>query len=163
MHSGEIEVLMARYLGTSVTIVVPNVYYGLHIHETDLLVLTPSGYAWEIEIKTSLADLKADKKKAHGHYSNKIKRLYFAVPEDLKDKALEHIPERAGLFIIHLNSTRKYPKYVSLVKAPQINTGARKLTEKEIKKLYELATMRLWSLKEHLYRLQKEKYENNHP
>jgi hypothetical protein len=100
MHSGEIEVLMARYLGTSVTIVVPNVYYGLHIHETDLLVLTPSGYAWEIEIKTSLADLKADKKKAHGHYSNKIKRLYFAVPEDLKDKALEHIPERAGLFVI---------------------------------------------------------------
>jgi hypothetical protein len=156
MHSGEIEVLVARYLGNTATIVVPNISWGLHIHECDLLVLTSSGYAWEIEIKTSVADLKADQKKKHGHNSNKIKRLYFAVPIELQDKALELIPERAGLFVAGVGIKSHRP-YVSLVRVPKLNPRARKLTPEEIKKLYELAVLRIWSLKEVIYRLQKEK------
>jgi hypothetical protein len=156
LHAGHIEVLLARHLGTSQNVIVPNISWGLHIHEVDLLVLTQSGYVWEIEIKTSLSDLKADAKKSHGHYSEKIKRLYFAVPQELQDKALELIPERAGLFVIG-ESLVDNKLYVKLVKAPFVNKKARKLSDTEIKKVYELAALRLWSLKEIIYRLQEEK------
>jgi hypothetical protein len=153
LHAGHIEVILARYLDPQLNLIVPNVSWGLNIHEVDLLVVTQCGYAWEIEIKTSLSDLKADGNKKHGHYSEKIKRLYFAVPEELEEQALKYIPERAGLFVI-INK-----EYVKLIKPAKINTMARKLTDEEIKKVHELAAMRLWSLKEIIYRLQEEKNE----
>lgn len=149
LHAGDIEVIVAKYLNPRQNLIVPNVCWGLGLHEIDLLVLTPSKYAWEIEIKTSLTDLKADKNKRHGHYSNIIKRLYFAVPEELQEQALRYIPERAGLFVIIGT------EYIRLVRAPKINIQARKFNENEIKKLYELAAMRLWSLKEIIYRLKR--------
>jgi hypothetical protein len=162
LHSGDIEIMIARHLNPRLNLIVPNVSWGLGSYEKDLLVLTPNGYAWEIEIKVSKSDLIADKKKTHGHYSNLIKRLYFAVPEYLEKDALLHIPERAGLFIITNPFTKngKYiDSYVNLVKAPLINTKATKLSDKQIKKLYELSAMRLWSLKEVIYRLQRNKHD----
>ena len=160
MHSGDIEVMLSRYFDCRVNTIVPNVSYGLHIHEVDLLVVSHSGYATEIEIKTSLSDLKADLKKAHGHRSNKIKYLYFAVPLELRDKALELIPERAGLLVIMPN---KYNNdwYVTNIKAPIVNKQARKLTEKELIKLGSLAAMRIWSLKEIIYRHQRDNKAKN--
>jgi hypothetical protein len=140
----DIEIALANYLDYRINVIVPNISWGLRIHEVDLLVLTPSNYVWEIEIKTSIADLKADLKKPHGHYSNKIKRLYFAVPYNLKEQALSLIPERAGLFIIEKNSR------VVLIKTPKLNITAKKLSEKDINHLYRLAAMRIWTLKEHL-------------
>ena len=150
MHTGEIELAIARYFNPRLNVIVPNISWGLDLHEIDLLVLNPSNYAYEIEIKTSLSDLKADKNKKHGHFSNKIRRLYFAVPVELQKEAIEHIPERAGLLTIKTNTQ------VTLVKSPLLNIKARKFNDKEIKKLYELATMRIWNLKEIIYRLKRE-------
>lgn len=149
MHTGEIELAIARYFNPRLNVIVPNISWGLDLHEIDLLVLNPSNYAYEIEIKTSLSDLKADKNKKHGHFSNKIRRLYFAVPVELQKEAIEHIPERAGLLTIKTNTQ------VTLVKSPLLNIKARKFNDKEIKKLYELSNMRLWNLKEIIYKLQK--------
>jgi len=144
MNSFEIECALVRHLNTRINFIVPNVYWGLGLnYEADLVVVKPSGYAYEIEIKTSKADLKADKKKKfNAHYSNKFKFLYFAVPENLTNDALELIPERSGLFSIKSNGM------VSLIKTPKINKNARKLTEKEIIKLGSLSNMRMWNLKE---------------
>lgn len=159
MHTGEIEVSIARYFGTRTNLIVPNVFWGLGFpYEIDLLVVTPKKYAYEIEIKVSLSDLKADLKKKHQHYSEKIKRLYFAIPEELKDKALLLIPERAGLFIITKSFTHNghlIRENVSLIKNPKQNNTARPLTDKEIFKLYELAAMRMWNLKTIIYNIQK--------
>jgi len=149
MHSGEIELALARYFDTRENLIVPNISWGLNLHEIDLLVLNSSNYAYEIEIKISLSDLKADQNKKHQHLSNKIKRLYFAVPLELKLEALKYIPERSGLFIVEDNTR------VTLIKLPIINKNARKFNDNEIKKLYELSNMRLWNLKEIIYRLQK--------
>ena len=154
IHAGDIEIVVARYLDPRVNLIVPNVSWGLGLYEKDLFVLTPSGYAWEIEIKISKSDLIADKKKPHGHYSEKIKRLYFAVPEFLGKEALLHIPERAGLFIVIDGEEQKY---IRLLRPAKINKIARKLNDKEIEHLYKLAAMRIWSLKEIVYRLQREK------
>lgn len=150
MHSGEIELALARHLDTRQNLIVPNVFWGLNFHhEIDLLVVTQSGYAWEIEIKISIQDLKNDQKKTHCHRSDRIKRFYFAVPEKLKDQSLLHIPEHAGLFSVKNNL------WVTLVKAPKVNTQARKFNDGEIDKLYELVSMRMWNQKEINYKLQK--------
>jgi hypothetical protein len=155
MNSLDIEIAVAQHLGYRQNLIVPNVFWGLGFrHELDLLVLTPSKYAWEIEIKISKSDLIADQKKSHQHYSEKIKRLYFAVPEELKEFALLHIPERAGLFVVsqehRLNATYYGNLYTTLIKLPKINKSARILNDNEINKLYQLCAMRIWSLKQHL-------------
>ncbi|MFH0806055.1 MAG: MmcB family DNA repair protein [Patescibacteria group bacterium] len=158
LHAGHIELALANYFNFQTHLIVPNVSYGWGLnYEADLVIITPSRYAWEIEIKTSIADLKADLKKKHQHDSNKFKALYFAVPRDLKEKALELIPERAGLFVIlEPRKENKWFPAVMLIKSPKINMKADKITDKELEKLYKLAAMRIWSLKEIIYKLQKE-------
>ena len=147
MNSTQIELALVRHLNSRINLIVPNVYWGLGLHyEADLIVVKPSQWAYEIEIKTSLPDLKAEKKKRYNaHCSNKFKYLYFAVPEKLKEQALELIPERSGLFIVKEN------EMVILVRPPKINKNARKLNLNEMKKLYELCQMRIWNLKEIIY------------
>jgi hypothetical protein len=148
INSTTIELALVRHLNSRINLIVPNVFWGLGLtYEADLVVVKPSQYAYEIEIKISLSDLKAEKKKRHSaHCSNKFKYLYFAVPENLKEQASNLIPERSGLFIVKENSM------VILVKPPKINKNARKLNQKEINKLYELCQMRVWNLKEIIYR-----------
>ena len=156
MNSCEIEIAVARHLNYATNLIVPNVYWGLNFkYELDLIIVYPSHYASEVEIKVSISDLKAEKNKSsYAHESDKIKRLYFAVPYNLKDKSIALIPERAGLLSVNLV---KGFWVVSLEKAPRINKSARKLSEEEINKLRELAAMRIWNLKEALL---KEKKKN---
>ena len=156
MNSLQIEVALAKYLDYRQHLIVPNVWWGLGFrHELDLLVLTKSGYVWEIEIKISKADLLADKNKKYGHYDNRIRKLYFAVPKKLMDIAVKEIPERAGLF--EIDDLSSSWKRVTMERPAKINKNAIKLSKKEIKKLYELTAMRIWSLKEKLL----QKYNNN--
>jgi hypothetical protein len=155
MHAGDMEVILARHFNPRVNFIVPNVFWGLNFrHELDLLIVRPSLWATEIEIKVTFSDLKADKKKAHCHGSEKIRELYFAVPEKLRVKALELIPENAGLLVVLDES--KFGSRVEVVKLAKVNKFARRFTPVEIKKLGELAAMRLWSLKEVIYRLQRD-------
>jgi len=156
MHAGDIELALAYRYKWRQNLIVPNVYYGLNFrYELDLMVVTPAGWATEIEIKVSLSDLKADKKKTHDHRSNKIKYLYFAVPENLQSPALELIPERAGLFIVRYEPAVFEYNKTEAVKSPITNNAARKITTTERIKLNELATMRIWSLKRIIYGLQR--------
>jgi len=158
MHAGDIEIAIAHRYGWRRYFIVPNVHWGLNFwHELDMLVVSPVGWATEIEIKVSASDLKADKKKIHGHRSDRIRQLYFAVPEDLRAKAMELIPERAGLIIVKPDMAPYAYGKTEIVKTPKTNSGARKLNEKELQKLGKLAAMRIWSLKAVVYRQQREK------
>ena len=62
MNSCEIEIAIAKHFNTRVNLIVPNIYWGLGFdYELDLIIVTQSHYAWEVEIKTSISDLKAEK------------------------------------------------------------------------------------------------------
>lgn len=163
MHAGDIEIAIARRYGWREYFIVPNVRWGLGFrHELDMLVVSPSGYATEIEIKVTASDLKVDQKKRHGHrdYLNRIRYLYFAVPESLQVKAMELIPERAGLIIVRpqllfYDPVESLKPRTEIVKRAATDTSARKLDATELQKLGKLAAMRIWSLKEALYRAQR--------
>ena len=158
LHAGGIELALAYRYKWRQNLIVPNVYYGLDFrYELDLMIVTPAGWATEVEIKISLSDLKADQKKTHNHHSNRIKYLYFAVPEKLQAQALELIPERAGLFIVRPDLQLYDYRKTEIAKSPTTNKSARKITTAERIKLNELATMRIWSLKKVCYGLQRER------
>lgn len=74
--------------------------------ESDYLALTKSGYWYEIEVKISRADFKADfkKEKKHKYLSNRYNNAtpnyyYYAVPENLV--SVNEVPEYAGLIYIN--------------------------------------------------------------
>ena len=155
MHAGDIELAIAHRFGYRRYFIVPNISWGLwFMHELDMLVVSPANWATEVEIKISVSDLKADQKKRHDHYSTRIRYLYFAVPEDLQEKALALIPDRAGLIIVrHDVPGQKLPtsRKTEIVRSPKTNKAARKLNDLELKKLGKLAAMRIWTLKKAAY------------
>jgi len=147
----EMEIALMSYFGIRQNIIVPNISWSfLYNHEADLIVLTGSSYATEIEIKVSKADLKKDKEKKHCHESDMIKYLDFAVPYELKDFALIEIPEHAGLL-----SVRKDGDYywVNREKAAIKNKNCRAWELGERQRLSELGCMRILGLKKKVFKL----------
>ena len=142
----DIEIAVAIYFNIRVNLIVPNISWGLFLHECDLLILTPAGFAWEIEIKITKADLIKDKEKKHKHYNSKIKSLYFAIPDYLKH-CIEYIPKRAGIILVnerlHCETFRK----------PETNKNARKFSLNERYHMARLGSMRIWRLKKKIQSL----------
>ena len=154
MTTLDIELAVARYFNPRTNIIIPNVSWGFGIHECYLLICTKAGYLYEVEIKTSYADLINDKKKWHNHNSDKIKELYFALPLSLS-KHYNLIPERAGILEIDIaqNYYHNQDKYAcKKVKNAVINKTS-KLTLEEKFKLTRLGTMRIFKLKEQINHL----------
>ena len=149
----DIEVAVAKHLNYRQHLIVPNVFWGMGFnHELDLAVITKARYLWEVEIKVSKSDLKADLLKRHQHFNILISRLYFAIPEALLD-FMELIPERAGIFVVSAAPPlyKNWPKIsVKEVRKAKINKSAKPLNEKQMQKMYHLAAMRIWRLKEKL-------------
>lgn len=144
--TSDIEIAIANHYGIRQNIIVPNISWGLGLHECDLLIISQNRYATEIEIKISLSDLKKDGKKRHGHYSDKIKYLYFAIPSCLA-KYIEYIPARAGIYVV--NSEHR----VFCIAKSKINNGYRCLTEGEMFQVLRLGTIRTWGLRKKLVKL----------
>lgn len=138
----EIEVRLADHFNYRQNIIVPNISWGMNMHECDLLIITKAGYATEIEIKISKSDLIKDKKKEHGHQSILIKYLYFAIPEKLdKEEIKAEIPARAGIIIINKQGKLRIDR------KPLKNNGCVKLTDSQILNIARLGAMRIWNLK----------------
>jgi len=153
MKTLDIEIAVMKYLGIRQNMIVPNVSWGMYLHECDILCLSKVGYATEVEIKITKYDLLKDKEKWHGHYDEKIAYLFFAVPESLKLIALAQIPERAGLFVAE---KKKSNGEISIVQIKNClkNKNAIKWDDKERSKLGRLGTMRILKLKEKIRKLQ---------
>ena len=158
----EIEVAMMTHLNIRQNIIVPNISWGMQVgvhfrtlHECDLLMLSKSGYATEIEIKVSKHDLLKDAEKSHNHNHPYITNFYFAVPLGLKEIALEKIPERTGLYTIE---KRKYITSVLKTKRCIRRSLALRWDEKERSQLARLGTMRILRLKKKILSLQIREY-----
>jgi hypothetical protein len=146
----EMEYAIAKYYNWRQNIIVPNISWGLNIHECDLLIVSGLGYCTEIEIKRSKSDLIRDKFKDHCHKNSKIKYFYFAFPENIYEKCKDLVPDNAGIYKISFDS---YKYSVIEEKASVINPDHRKLTDQEILQIARLGTMRIWNLKHSLINL----------
>lgn len=151
----EIEFYLATYAGWRKNIVVPNVSWGFFdTHEADLLIMTPSGYLTEIEIKRSYQDLLADFEKTTNHYENKVEYMYYAVPKSIAEKSWEAIVKSfhgnkpkcgmltytdGGFIQVHVQAPS-----ISMLK--KINKESNKLYIEEQLKIARLGNMRYWTL-----------------
>jgi hypothetical protein len=131
--------------------VVPNVGWGLGLkHEADLLCLSKAMIFHEVEIKVTLSDLKADKKKWHNHNSKFIKYLWFAVPDILSiDQSLEHIPDYAGLVRVSTYYSDIFLKQryrTEIIRKPKLRKGLFvKPSQEIIIKFLRLGVLRMWT------------------
>lgn len=124
--------------------------------ETDLLILSESGYATGVEIKVSKADLKNDLKKKHiknlgtktlirgrttkeWYYKN-LKYFYYAVPNKLIEETKSQIPNFAGIIDLDKRKIVRKPKTLFTTK----------WTEKMRYSLARLGSMRILNLKRNL-------------
>ena len=159
----DIEISVANYFGTRQNIIVPNISWGLPgMHECDLFIITKSGIATEIEIKISRSDLLADFKKGHNHAdrSGRIAYLYYVIPETMYEKCKDLIPQEAGILTCHRPDWDGGRIYVSEKRKPVRRKNTRKLTIEECFKVARLGTMRIWTLKEKIIKLQNIKINN---
>lgn len=151
MTARDIEVAVANHFNPRVNTIVPNVYWGMGLnHEADLLILSQAGYATEVEIKISKADLLRDSAKTHGHQSQIIKALWFAVPSEIKDVALISIPEEAGLLEVYSYKSVAMGKEwhrCRIVRAARPRKGSRKFDDHERRQLERLGLLRYWTLR----------------
>lgn len=147
MNATDIELAVARHFNFRANVIVPNVWWGIYglNHEADVVVLRQSGFAAEVEIKISRADIKKDLSKTHKHKSNLFRELWFAVPDDLAQD--QNIPEHAGILTVTAKGT--YFK-VKKERSPKINKFAIRWPETSKAKLLHLGVMRIWGLKSNL-------------
>lgn len=125
----------------------PIIWKNIVNHECDMLIVTKNCYLTEVEIKISLSDLKADFKKEHQHKDENIKNFYYAFPEEMKEKAIELIPEGAGILIAvkkHLNSGYEY-RDIECYRKPKINKLAKPINDKVLSMIYRLGYLRYWN------------------
>jgi len=175
----EIELAVAKYYGTRQHIIVPNISWGFSwndkwgwhsMHECDMFIIKKTGYAVEVEIKRSKADLLNDFKKEHGHESNKIREFFYAIPKDKVDEWSKLIPKHAGIIAYWKYEEniwdRKKKKWTdktkwvvkaSRVKNAEVNKNAIKLTADEQLKIARLGCLRIWNLKEKLIKNEQNK------
>lgn len=143
------EVAIAQLINFRSHVMVPNVSWGLGLrHECDILVLDSKGRFTEVEIKISKSDLLKDLEKKHGHRSEFISRLIYAVPHELIGVVECNMAQGVGIISVKWSDRlgRYYAEHHRVAKH-----GIGKKPTQEIKmKFMELGCMRIWSLKSHL-------------
>lgn len=153
----DIEVAIAKYYGVRQHIIVPNISWGFHwMHECDLFIVTKAGIATEIEIKISKSDLLRDFEKGHDHQDrqNRITYFYYAMPELLYENVKDLIPAEAGILVCYRADWDENRIFVKEIRKPEKRKNARKLIPEEQLKIAWLGTMRIFSLKEKIIKLQ---------
>ena len=152
----EMEEAISRLFGVRTNIIVPNISWGLPgMHECDVFIIKKSGFAVEVEIKRTKADLLADFKKKHSHDDERIREFYYALPEKLLETCTEFIPEHAGIISCYRSQWQtRNDVYATIKRKAKIRKDSRKLTMEEQFKVAKLGTMRIWSLKNKIIKLQ---------
>lgn len=148
----EMELALASWFDYRVNLIVPNVHWGRNMHECDLLMISKAGYATEIEIKISRADLRRDMKKWHRHHGgHQIKYLYFAMPAELEASA-ELVPAHAGIILIRSDEGLDYERAPRCrqLRPAVVNKGANKMSDRDQYKVARLGALRIWNLKRKL-------------
>jgi hypothetical protein len=157
--AAEIELALATLFDSRRNFLIPNVSNGFrHInYEIDVMVVTQSLYAYDIEIKVSAADLKRDLSKHKWNYcrdQHYFRKSYFAMPETMTGYQ-DLVPAHAGIILVSYND-RAYWFEARVIREPVTDTLAKKVTEAELTQLGRLAMLRMWDLKRNVRSLSRD-------
>jgi hypothetical protein len=155
----EIELALVNFFDSRRNFVIPNVSWGFRrlSYEIDVMVVTQSLYAYDIEIKVSASDLKRDQDKHKWNYcleQHYFRKSYFAMPETMSQYQ-DLVPAHAGIFLVSYNSRRSWYD-AKVVREPVTDKLAKKVSESELTQLGRLTMMRMWDLKRNVRSLTRE-------
>lgn len=149
----EIEVAIMEAFDLRKNLIVPNIQAGMGLHECDVLLLRPTDYAVEFEIKLTKSDLMKDFHKDHHHESELIKEVYYAVPMNIVSACMGVLPKNFGIMGIKRGPNMEPVAEVIRPAVPDQN--ARKWTVEERLQLGRLGTMRICKLKKEIIKLKR--------
>jgi hypothetical protein len=128
-------------------LVIPNVSWGFLNYEADMLVISKSKYATEIEVKVSMADWKKDfEKYKHNDVDERIKYQYYAAPYELAIRYTElELPNGWGVISVGDPNAKwgTEGRGVNILKEAEAR-DAKKITDNELLLLARLACFRVW-------------------
>ena len=147
--------------GSNVFFLMENVSWGLfRWGECDLLVASKALYLTDIEIKVSISDLRADfvKRKWDSEiregksFLKDIKYHYYAIPMELKDRAIPIIEEcrpNSGIIVVRKTlvgdgPSAYYTEGCQIKKQAKANGKAKPMKEKNLLNLARLSMFRYW-------------------
>ena len=169
MKTIELEYAISRRYDVRRHTIVPNVSWGLLDHEADVLVVRETGHCIEYEIKRSYADFVKDFEKrkwkrlltpsiANGRLRH-IKEFWYAFPDDLwkkkQDAIMELIPDFAGILVVYKAKSPDFP-WAKAIRDAVPDNNVKPLNAKQILKVAQLGTMRIWNLKHQIIKIQKQ-------
>lgn len=150
----ELEIAITNGFDRRKNLLVPNVQAGMGLYECDLLLLRPTDYAVEFELKLTKSDLMKDFNKDHTHEHELIKEVYFVMPMNVVSTGVRVVPENYG--IIGVRRNEKLEPVMEIIRPTIENPKARKWTLEERLQLLRLLNMRYWNLSEKLIKLRRE-------
>jgi hypothetical protein len=158
----DIEVALKGYFDYRRNFLVPNVYGGFRYlnYEIDVLVVTGSRYAYDVEIKISPGDLRRDAKKDKWRYCRDLhhfRKSYFAMPEAML-KYQDLVPEHAGIITVTYDE-RRFCYDAHEARKPVVDGLAKKVTDTEYMQLGRLAMLRMWDLKHNVWQNRNQRTE----
>jgi hypothetical protein len=128
-------------------IIVRNVKWGWRLnYEADLIVVSKSRIASEIEIKISVKDLKNDFKKHIQHKDpyNRIRYMWYAGPAEMCAAFEEYCPEHTGILLVEWKDSLNN-WILKTHRRPKTIYGWNKMSKEDYFKLARLGAMRYWS------------------
>jgi hypothetical protein len=131
--------------------------------EADLLVLQPSGWLWEIEIKVSVADFRRELRSKLGKHKalttgftprkygigprSVIRKFFFALPIAVFEKVKEEIPNWAGVIVIDAERVDNWGRVKPYIAKQAKLLNAEKAPADTRSKMIEAVYYQYWKLK----------------
>lgn len=107
----------------------------------DLVFVTRSRYATEIEIKISLTDWNCDRDKAKWKQRRPfVSRFFYAIPETLKDKIPDWVSADTGIIVCYEGKSRDFIRVARESKRVKAN----KVSEEYIRQMHLRCYYRFW-------------------
>ncbi len=121
--------------------------------QADLLVISKAGYATEIEIKVSMADWNADRKKPHWNSARPhVARFFYCIPHTLADKIPEWVPAHVGILVVYERSPVPGSTLIPLDGVRCLRNArrmkAQKMPDDTLSQIYRACYYRLWKHKQ---------------
>lgn len=163
IDAAAIELALIQFFEARRNFVIPNVKWGWRnlSYEIDLMVVTSSLYAYDIEIKISAGDLRRDLKKYKWRYCREqhyFRRSYFAMPREM-ERYQDLVPKHAGVLLIGYDG-RGHWLTTDEVRKPEQDGAAKKVTETELAQLGRLCMLRMWDLKRGIWQRRRQEVDN---
>lgn len=143
---------MAKYT------IIPHLSFGLLNHEADLAIIDQQGRLTEIEIKRSLADLRADFKKEVFHCDERVYKFYYCLPASIMEEAFAVFDQHEEkIKMLYGEKEYRLPAVLFFDEEGNIfhlggkaRTKGRALTMEERVKVLRLMSIKYWDLRKKL-------------